>query len=139
MELLFLLYPLTAFIYLRVALACLTRWARAGHWIWLAAGCLAMAATIDSSLRLFEVAAIAPSWWITPLVGFALVYVFLKTARSKWRSLARCRPMTESWQNSSGEYQPVTCILPSPFAARCGLSEKGVSHGTGPDTHDRHH
>ena len=88
MDLLFLLYPMTAFVYLRLALAALARWASRGRWTWLALACLAMAGTIDSAFRLFEVAAIAPYWWVKPLVAFALVYVWFRTAQKHWQKLA---------------------------------------------------
>ena len=42
---------------------------------------------MDASLRLFEVAAIAPYWWIRPLVAVALIYVFWKSARGQWQAL----------------------------------------------------
>jgi hypothetical protein len=84
-----LLYPLSAFIYLRIAVYALARWARNGKVIFLLLGIVAMSGMADAALRLFEFAAITPYWWITPLVAIALLYVFFKTLRTAWVSLAR--------------------------------------------------
>jgi hypothetical protein len=84
-----LLYPLTAFIYLRIAVYSIAAWARNGRLPWLLVGVVAATATVDAGWRLVDVAVIAPYWWLMPLVGFALIYVLLKTTRKVWLSLAR--------------------------------------------------
>lgn len=84
-----LLYPLTAFIYLRVSIFSIAAWARRGRLLWLFVGVASMIATIDAAWRLGDVAVVAPYWWLTPLVAIALIYVFAKTSRTAWLSLAR--------------------------------------------------
>lgn len=84
-----LLYPLTAFIYLRVSIFSIAAWAGRGRLLWLFAGVASMIATIDAAWRLVDVAVVAPYWWLTPLVATALIYVFAKTTRTAWLSLTR--------------------------------------------------
>lgn len=84
-----LLYPLTAFIYLRVTIYSIAAWAKRGRAVWLIVGVASMIATIDAAWRLLDMAVVAPMWWLTPLVAVALIYVFAKTTRKSWLSLVR--------------------------------------------------
>ena len=87
MELLGLLYPLSVFVFIRVAIRCFAEWAERGSNMYMSGGVVAVAFAFDSGARLISTALFAPYRWLLPLVLFALLYVVFRVFRKTYAGM----------------------------------------------------
>jgi len=84
-DFLILLYPFTAFLFVRVALRAFAIWSVQGGKTTLTIGGVSSVMTFHAGYRLYEWAAVLPHWWIAWLITAALAWVIAKNVVSIWK------------------------------------------------------
>lgn len=84
-SMIYLLYPFSAFIFIRIAMRCFAAWAAKPHIVKLIFGVLFSSLTIHASWTLFCWTATMPLWWIQWLVFLAFGWIFYKNVTEMWQ------------------------------------------------------
>lgn len=80
-----LLYPFTAFLFIRASIRTFGRWAARPRPMTLIAAVALMSFTMHAGWMLYVWSATLPHWWITPLVTLAFAWIIYKNLRSIWK------------------------------------------------------